>query len=121
MPELVSDELQDAWRDAVRVVTKVPSWTLPKAGWDRVEQAVEALGVAVESSEPRGIFDAVGQLMMLDPHRVGTKLGDDDPKDQDPPVGPPPAVRDGIGALVHSIGVGHRSEVAGSADGGDSE
>lgn len=83
--------------EALDVLSDALSWRLAGPRWATIEQVLAAMDAALAAGDVAALATATAGLELAGPVRV-TKIG------ADPVVPPPPAIRDRLNRLVHSLG-----------------
>jgi hypothetical protein len=83
--------------DALDVLSDALSWRLADARWAAIDQVIAAMSAALEADDVAALAAATADLELAGPVRI-TRIG------AVPVVPPPPAVRDRLNQLVHSLG-----------------
>ena len=83
--------------EALDVLSDALSWQLAGRRWAAIEQVLAAMDAALAAGDVTALATATTDLELAGPVRV-TRIG------ADPVVPPPPATRDRLNRLVHSLG-----------------
>src|SRR5689334_11872934 len=83
--------------EALDVISDVLSWRLAGTRWVAIEQVLAAMDAALAAGDVTALATATTDLELAGPVRI-TRIG------ADPVVPPPPAIRDRLNQLVHSLG-----------------
>jgi hypothetical protein len=83
--------------EALEVVEDALEWRLHPCHWERIAPIVAALIEALEHGDRQALVTATADLELAGPLRI-TRIGDD------PLLPPPPAVRDRLNRLIHTLG-----------------
>jgi CATRA-associated small protein len=83
--------------EALDVISDALSWRLAGTRWAAIEQVLVAMDAALAAGDVTALATATTDLELAGPVRI-TRIG------ADPVVPPPPAIRDRLNQLVHSLG-----------------
>ena len=83
--------------EALDVISDARSWRLAGTRWAAIEQVLAAMDAALAAGDVTALATATTDLELAGPVRI-TRIG------ADPVVPPPPAIRDRLNELVHSLG-----------------
>jgi hypothetical protein len=83
--------------DALDVLSDALSWRLVGPRWAAIEQVLAAMDAALAAGDVAALAAATTDLELAGPVRI-TRIG------AVPVVPPPPAIRDRLNRLVHSLG-----------------
>jgi phage tail protein X len=83
--------------EALDVISDALSWRLAGTRWAAIEQVLAAMDAALAAGDVTALATATTDLELAGPVRI-TRIG------ADPVVPPPPAIRDRLNQLVHSLG-----------------
>jgi len=82
--------------EALDALSDAAAWQLAEARWQAIERILVAMDAALASGDVDALAAATADLELAGPLRI-IPIGP-------PPTGPPPAVRDLLNKLVHSLG-----------------
>lgn len=87
----------EARAEALDVVSDARQWRLNETRWRSLEQILAAMDAALAAGDTAALMTATANLELAGPVRL-TRIG------ATPVLPPPPAVRDRLNRLVHSLG-----------------
>jgi hypothetical protein len=97
VPGWNSADAGDARADALDTVSDALSWRLADTRWAAIEAVLAAMDAALAAGNVTALTAATAELELSGPVRI-TRIG------AVPVVPPPPAIRDRLNRLVHSLG-----------------
>lgn len=83
--------------EALDVISDALQWRLADARWAAIEEVLAAMDAALSANDTEALAAATADLELAGPVRI-TRIG------AVPVVPPPPAIRDRLNRLVHSLG-----------------
>jgi hypothetical protein len=92
---------REAIEDLLDVLNDVPQWTLAPNRWERVAHILETIVAAVAAADLAALLNAITELELAGPVRVGPRIGAREV------VSVPEPIKDRVNHLVHALRAGN--------------